>query len=134
MKASKLKASITVESPANWKGTYTSNNAYNNASWTWYKDGKASTENAPHITIAFGSSWEVDGTGEWVGFHVSYPMSSMGRNARFNYTIKGGVVSYSNMSKTGLTENALEESNEIARTMATELDEFGQAFFKAATA
>lgn len=133
MKASKLKASITVASPASWKGTYTSNNAYNDANWTWYKDGKARTENAPHLTLAFGLKWEVDGSGEWVGFHVSYPLSSMGRNARFNYKIKSGTVSYANMSKTGLTDAALKESGEIARTMATELDEFAEAFFKAAT-
>lgn len=132
MKAAQLKVSYDLTGPANWKGKYTSNNEFNSPNWTWYKDGDNRLTNYPHITLAFNETWEVDKNGEWVGFHVSYPLSKSGKNARFNYAIKNGVVTFSNMTRKGFTDQALAEAEEIANDKWSDIDAFAKAFYSAA--
>ena len=129
MKSEHLGFSYELDGPANWRGTYTSNNGNSNGSWSWYKGGDPILTKFPHITVTM-KPWETnDINGVWCGFHVSVPHG--GVNYRYNYHLNSaGVVEFANTTTVGFRNP--QAILDYGNANAVVLNEFAKAFVKAA--
>lgn len=132
MQANRLDVSYLISGPANWRGTYRSNNRHWDNSWSWYKDGDPRLINFPHFTLAFNLRHEVNAADEWVGFHISVPIALGAANARFNYVIANNTVQFSNMTRAGLQPEHLILADNIAGAQYRDLDDLATSFYNAA--
>lgn len=143
MNLNSIPFTVNVQAPRIWAGSYKylSGEA---GSWSWYKDGNrqatcryaigagAVGDNfAPHITIS-NAPHETGPGNSWIGFHVSIPVPGGGVNARFNYSVAGGVVKFSNTTIKGFSDQSLAQIRRIEYGLPNEINAFAQAFVTAA--
>lgn len=94
MYESQLSHTITVAAgPISWRGEYV---AWGDRGWdsvSWYWNDKPKTLRVPHVTVVRrGRTFEVAESGEWVGFHVSYPTSAYRVNMHAQVAINNGTT------------------------------------------
>lgn len=131
MNAFKIPETVTVTAPTCWMQKFTRDSDKKNfrsrGLWTWYPpDGY---ERYPHVSLSKDSNWEVDRGAQWVGFHLSVPLSR-NQNGHVQYTIANDVVTFGNRRRTGLIPEALAEFDQLWNANKDLYLSFAQSFYK----